>query len=85
MNIFTFNCWKDENKEKRGCEWPNFLKSIYKILQKVKLYSNDQAKWKYIVPDAYFLDPEKKQTYLQPIIHWLNYMRLDNYHICTAN
>ena len=25
MDIFTVNCWKDGNKEKRGREWPNFF------------------------------------------------------------
>ena len=24
INIFTVNCWRDENKEKRGREWPIF-------------------------------------------------------------
>ena len=28
MNIFTVNCRKDENKENRDLEWPNFLKII---------------------------------------------------------
>ena len=34
MNIFTFNCWKDENKEKRGREFSIFLKNILKNIYK---------------------------------------------------
>ena len=33
MNIFTVNCWKDDNKRKRGREWPfkNSFQLIYGI------------------------------------------------------
>ena len=33
LNIFTVNCWKDENKENRGREWPIYKKQFLTLLK----------------------------------------------------
>ena len=66
--FFTVNCWKDENKEKRGLEWPNFFKKSKHIIR-------NRIELKRLMPSLHLLTkPEKFRATasvpIYPCLYW---------------